>query len=170
MHRGFFLSALHSFNEYWNPVAQIITGGYSAYTGRDFYTGGSRSKLGSGAKVGIGVLTLATLGASTAETAIADESVTVFRVFGGDARAQGFSWTPIDPTTISDFRNVAGLPSGGMSGVTNTADFMIVGRVNPQNIISSYPAASLDGNIGGIMEYIINPEHVTIIDFKILHP
>jgi hypothetical protein len=61
--------------------------------------------------------------------------ITVYRVFGGDARAQGFSWTTKNPTSIKDFRDAAGLPSGGASGATNTAEFMIKGRVNSSNII-----------------------------------
>jgi hypothetical protein len=38
---------------------------------------------------------------SAAKTAAGagDEMVDVYRVFGGDARAQGFSWTTVDPRT-----------------------------------------------------------------------
>ena len=39
----------------------------------------------------------------------------VYRVFGGDARALGFSWTTVNPTSVKNFRNLAGLPSGGAS-------------------------------------------------------
>lgn len=79
---------------------------------------------------------------------------------GGDARAQGFSWTDINPTTVRDYRNLAGLPSGGASGSNNTVEFMIVGRVNRFDIIESRQALPLDGNIGGLNEHIINPEKV----------
>lgn len=65
----------------------------------------------------------------------AEESVTVYRVFGGDARAQGFSWTPVNPESVSDFRNLAGLPSGGASGATNTAEFLLQGRASVGDII-----------------------------------
>ena len=51
--------------------------------------------------------------------------VTVYRAFGGDSRAQGFSWTTKDPRTVNNFRDKAGLPSGGASGANNTADFLI---------------------------------------------
>ncbi|MBW3518749.1 hypothetical protein [Flavobacterium sp. NKUCC04_CG] len=91
-------------------------------------------------------------------------------MFGGDARAQGFSWTTKNPTSIKDFRNAAGLPSGGASGATNTADFMIKGRVNSNNIIKSRSALPLDGNKGGLPELIIDPKNVRITDFKILKP
>ncbi|CAG5068873.1 hypothetical protein DYBT9623_01605 [Dyadobacter sp. CECT 9623] len=94
----------------------------------------------------------------------------VYRVFGGDARAQGFSWTTVNPTSISDFRNLAGLPSGGASGAINTAEFMIKGKTSINSIIKSRPALPLDGNIGGLPELIIDPKNIKIIDFKVLKP
>ena len=41
-------------------------------------------------------------------TLAAKSEVTVYRAFGGDARAQGFSWTTKDPRTVSNFRDAAG--------------------------------------------------------------
>ena len=96
--------------------------------------------------------------------------VTVYRAFGGDSRAQGFSWTTTDPRTVSNFRDVAGLPSGGASGATNTADFLIQGRVNPADIIKSRPALPLDGNRGGLPEFIIDPKNVNLNGFSVLKP
>jgi len=98
------------------------------------------------------------------------EEVTVFRVFGGDSRAEGFSWTPIDPTTVSDFRNAAGLPSGGASGFNNTADFMLKGTVNTKDIFKTRSALPLDGNKGGLMEYLIDPKNINITGFSVLKP
>ena len=100
----------------------------------------------------------------------AQQDATVYRAFGGDARAEGFSWTPENPTTVSNFRNAAGLPSGGASGATNTADFMLEGRISPANIIESRAALPLDGNAGGLPEFIIDPKNVTITGFKVLKP
>ncbi|PIE40758.1 MAG: hypothetical protein CSA49_06835 [Gammaproteobacteria bacterium] len=57
-----------------------------------------------------------------------DDTVNVFRAFGGDARAQGFSWTTKDPRKVENFRDAAGLPSGRESGATNTAEFLIQGE------------------------------------------
>lgn len=96
--------------------------------------------------------------------------VTVCRAFGGDARAQGFSWTTEDPRLVSNFRDVAGLPSGGASEATNTADFVIKGRANSTDIITSRSALPLDGNKGGLPEFIIDPKNVTITDFSALKP
>jgi hypothetical protein len=100
--------------------------------------------------LGIGEMAAGAAGlrASTAGLAKASE-VTVYRAFGGDSRAQGWSWTPVNPQTVRNFRDVAGLPSGGESGFTNTADFVIKGRVKLSNIIDSRPALPLDGNRGG---------------------
>ncbi|MGE4170809.1 MAG: hypothetical protein AB7F28_08860 [Candidatus Margulisiibacteriota bacterium] len=50
----------------------------------------------------------------------------------------------------------------------NTADFMIKGRVNLENIIQSRSALPLDGNTGGIKELIIDPKNVEFLDFKVL--
>jgi RHS repeat-associated protein len=100
----------------------------------------------------------------------AESEVTVYRVFGGDARAQGFSWTTIDPRTVKNFRDVAGLPSGGASGAINSADFLVQGKVNPVNIIKSRAALPLDGNKGGLPELIIDPKNVNLTDFSVLNP
>ena len=99
-----------------------------------------------------------------------DDTVEVFRVFGGDARAQGFSFTTTDPRTVSNFRNAAGLPSGGASGSTNTADFLIKGEAKITDIIKSRSALPLDGNKGGLPELIIDPKNVDITDFSVLKP
>ncbi len=99
-----------------------------------------------------------------------NREITVYRVFGGDSRAQGFSWTPLNPAKIKDFRNLAGLPSGGKSGAINTANFLIKGKVNPAKIIEIRGAKPLDGNKGGLIEYIINPKDVKLINFSILNP
>jgi hypothetical protein len=96
--------------------------------------------------------------------------VPVYRVFGGDSRAQGFSWTTKDPRSVPNFRDAAGLPSGEASGANNTADFLIQGKVNPADIIKSRPALPLDGNKGGLPELIIDPKNVKLNDFSVLKP
>ncbi len=90
----------------------------------------------------------------------ANRTTKVYRVFGGDAKANGFSWTPKNPKTVSNFRDVAGLPSGGESGSMNTAEFLIKGTVKNKNIIKKRAALPLDGNKGGLPEYIIDPKNV----------
>ncbi|WP_242401660.1 RHS repeat-associated core domain-containing protein, partial [Porphyromonas macacae] len=98
------------------------------------------------------------------------DKITVYRVFGGDARAAGYSWSPVNPTTVDNYRYLAGLPSGGASVAINTADFMLKGQVNIGDIIKIREALPLDGNIGGLTEFIIDPKNVTITDILILNP
>ncbi|MCB0397486.1 MAG: hypothetical protein KDD36_12575 [Flavobacteriales bacterium] len=119
---------------------------------------------------GVGALTKGAEGAAVMSEVSESTTQTVFRVFGADARAEGFSWTPTNPTSIPNFRNVAGLPSGGASGATNSAEFMVTGQVKPTNIIQTRPALPLDGNVGGLPEYIIDPKNVTLTDFSVLKP
>ena len=124
-------------------------------------------EAGAAARSGLAVeRTMA--GAVGAEAAQGEQAV--YRVFGGDARAQGFSWTTEDPRAISNFRDAAGLPSGGPSGATNTADFMVKGSVNPADVIKSRSALPLDGNKGGLPELIIDPINVRITGFSVLKP
>jgi RHS repeat-associated protein len=80
----------------------------------------------------------------------------VFRVYGGDSKPDGASWTPVNPGKVPDFRNVAGLPSGGDSGANNTARFVIEGTLqDPSKVVKIRKAKPLDGNSGGLTEYII---------------
>ncbi|WP_286705867.1 hypothetical protein [Flavobacterium sp. 38-13] len=92
-----------------------------------------------------------------------NKTTNVFRVFGGDAKAKGFSWTPDNPNSVPDFREAAGLPSGGASGATNTGQFVIEGTVKNKNIMKKKMADPLDGKAGnGVREYIIDPNNVEI--------
>ena len=61
-------------------------------------------------------------------------------------------------------------PESGASGATNTADFLITGKVNAADIISSRSALPLDGNRGGLPELIIDPKNIRINDFSVLKP
>ena len=80
---------------------------------------------------------------------------TVYRVYGGDSHADGASWTTKNPGSVRNYRNVAGLPSGGEYG-TNTGRFVIEGSVkDASKIATSRKALPLDGNVGGINEYVI---------------
>jgi len=97
--------------------------------------------------------------AYSVETAAAKgggEVENVFRVYGGKAKSNGFSWTPVDPNNVGNFRNVAGLPN------VNTGRFVIEGTVKKSSIIKSRLALPLDGNKGGLLEFIINPKNVKI--------
>lgn len=81
---------------------------------------------------------------------------TVYRVYGGDSKATGPSWSPVDPRSVPNFRDVAGLPSGGASGATNSGRFVIEGELlDPAKIVLQRQALTLDGMKGRLPEYII---------------
>ena len=84
---------------------------------------------------------------------------TVYRVYGGDSAPDGASWTTVKPSQVKNFRDKAGLPSGKESGVINSGRFVITGTVTDSSkCVKSRRALPLDGNKGGLTEYIIpNP-------------
>ena len=82
--------------------------------------------------------------------------VNVFRVYGGKAKPNGFSWTSVDPNSVGNFRNAAGLPN------VNTGRFVIEGTVKRSSVIKTRSALPLDGNKGGLLEFIIDPKNVKI--------
>ena len=85
-----------------------------------------------------------------------DKEVDVFRVFGGKSKAEGFSFTTVNPNSVDNFRDVAGLPN------VNTGRFVLEGTAKRSDIIKSRRALPLDGNKGGLQELIINPKNVNI--------
>lgn len=92
----------------------------------------------------------------------ADDTVDVFRVYGGDAKPDGFSWTTTNPNSVDNFRDAAGLPSGGASGANNTGRFVVEGQAKKADIIKQRAALPLDGNKGGLPELIIDPANVNV--------
>ena len=88
----------------------------------------------------------------------------VYRVFGGESKQAGFSWTPINPRTVPNYRDAAGLPPG------NTGEFLVEGMVKRSNILHIRPARPLPPNRGGLTEYIINPANVINQRVSTLNP
>ncbi|MBI9090105.1 MAG: RHS domain-containing protein [Desulfobacterium sp.] len=83
-----------------------------------------------------------------------DEFVDVYRVYGGKAKPDGFSWTDVDPSTVKTYRDAAGLPD------VNTGRFVVEGTAKKTAIIKTRDALPLDGNKGGLNEFIIDPKNV----------
>ena len=97
----------------------------------------------------------ATAATKTLSTAIkANKATKVFRAFGGDSGPGGKSFTPVNPSSVDNFRDAAGLPSGGAFR-TNTARFMIEGTVKEKNILLRRRALPMDGNRGGLPEIVV---------------
>lgn len=81
---------------------------------------------------------------------------TVYRVYGGDSMPGGASWSPVNPASVKNYRDVAGLPSGGASGFDNSGRFVVEGTLqDPSKVVKVRLASSLDRNKGGIPEYVI---------------
>ena len=139
----------------------IVNGGDAILKGNGFQRGETLGNIAGTIAIGKGTGEVLK-GASILIKA--NTSIKVFRVYGGDAKANGYSWTPKDPRTIFNFRDKAGLPSGGTSGSINTAEFLIRGKVKNKYIIQKRTALPLDGNKGGLPEYIIDPKNVKVID------
>lgn len=95
-------------------------------------------------------------GEETATDALPSTFEKIYRVYGDDSRAGGASWSPVNPGSVANYRDAAGLPSGGASGATNTGRFVIEGDLlDPTMVVLRRNALPLDGMQGGIPEYII---------------
>jgi RHS repeat-associated protein len=80
------------------------------------------------------------------------EGTKVFRVWGDEAGAYGRSWTTVDPRTVPNYRNAAGLPN------QNTGRFVSEGVIQDATGIRFKAADPLHGNAGGLPEVVIpNP-------------
>jgi len=63
------------------------------------------------------------------------------------------SWTTVDPRPVSNFRDLAGLPS------QNSGRFLSIGTLRNAKGVVSRGALPLEGNAGGLPELVIpNPE------------
>ena len=90
--------------------------------------------------------------------------VPIYRVFGGEARAIGNYWSPINPRLYgSQYRNLAGLPN------TNTGAFTLKATTALKNINPSTikPAAPLDGNFGRLVPElkVFDKSNIVVKDF-----
>lgn len=80
------------------------------------------------------------------------EGTKVFRVWGDEAGASGRSWTTVDPRTVPNYRNAAGLP------VQNSGRFISEGVLSNTQGVTTRGALPLHGNAGGLSEVIVpNP-------------
>jgi RHS repeat-associated protein len=80
----------------------------------------------------------------------------VYRVYGGDSMPGGASWSPVNPANVNNYRDAAGLPSGGDSSFKNSGRFVIEATLqDPSKVVKVQTATPLDGFKGGIPEYII---------------
>lgn len=95
---------------------------------------------------GTGALVNAARSGAAAGTA---EGPTIFRVYGEKNNPMGQSWTPTDPRSVSNFRDAAGLPD------VNSGRFVAEGKLMDSSGVTVRSALPLDGNKGGLPEWVI---------------
>lgn len=77
----------------------------------------------------------------------------MYRIYGGESGPYGRSWTTVDPNTVDNFRDAAGLPN------VNTGQFVIEGILKDTQDVTVRSALPYDGNRGGLSETVVaNPE------------
>jgi RHS repeat-associated protein len=94
----------------------------------------------------------AVLAASKADVAAgrqAQPREIVYRVWGGTSQEMGRFWSPFDPRTLPNPRDLLGLPRSNTGQYLTTAEIL-----NPAGIIVRI-AAPLDGTNGGALEFFI---------------
>jgi RHS repeat-associated protein len=82
----------------------------------------------------------------------------VYRVWGGKSGPYGRSWTRVDPRTVPNYRDAAGLPD------SNSGRFLSEGELINTEGVNAKTASALDGNQGGLDELEV-PDAETQIDF-----
>jgi hypothetical protein len=104
--------------------------------------------------VGIGkisVLKAASVTAARAAAPAVQEGTMVYRVFGGEARGLGQSWTTVNPGTVGNFREAAGLFPG------NTGQFLAIGRLQSTEGVMLRQALPGPGGVGGTIPELLIP-------------
>lgn len=73
---------------------------------------------------------------------------------------------------MPNYREAAGLPSGGESGAFNAGRFVSEGIINDASGIQVRQALSVDGKPGGLVEFVVpNPEvQITLIGVYGVNP
>lgn len=74
---------------------------------------------------------------------------TLYRVWGDGSPASGGSWTNIDPLSVTNYRNIAGLPE------ENTSRFVSEGILLDTTNVIFRPALQIGPNIGGLNEFVV---------------
>lgn len=74
---------------------------------------------------------------------------TIYRVWGGDSKSSGASWSTVDPGTVENYRDSAGLPN------RNSGRFVSEGILMSTDGVRERTALAYDGNRGGLPELII---------------
>lgn len=95
----------------------------------------------------------------------------LYRIWGGGSKIYGASWTPVNPLALRmagvNVRDFAGLPN------ENLGNHLIMAQlINPAAVVRIRYAMPLDGNRGGLVEYVIPNASVNVepIDSILVRP
>ena len=105
------------------------------------------------------------VGAKSIEDRV-DAGVHIYRVWGGAAGPWGRSWTTVDPLTVPNYRDIAGLPR------QNTGRFLSEGTLRSMEGVIIREALPLHGTIGGLPEVVVpNPvQQIQLLNVMGLNP
>jgi RHS repeat-associated protein len=127
-----------------NPVVQAIHQGQEDFLNHPV----TKATVNTLLFVATGGIEGVTALGGAAVRSIGNIKVPIYRVFGGEARAIGNYWSPINPKLYgSQYRNLAGLPNSNTGAFTLKATTPLR-NINPSTI---KPAAPLDGNFGRLV-------------------
>jgi RHS repeat-associated protein len=105
------------------------------------------------AGVGLGAIDFASTVAVAPDAAGPEVGTNLYRVWGGTSGPDGSYWSPTNPSTIPNYRSVAGLPEG------NTGQFVSWGVLTDNTGVTTGSAATITpGQVGGLPEvFVPNP-------------
>jgi RHS repeat-associated protein len=99
----------------------------------------------------VGIAGTAAAGAATTPEGqeIVGAGSNVWRLFGGTSPGMGNYWASVDPTTVSNYANAAGLPPG------NTGQFIVQGVLNDMTGVEVSEAPGIGTNLGGLRQVFV---------------
>lgn len=131
----------------WDVGATVVPFAPGSYVAKGAKIATKGIKAAKGAKVAKAVTKgVKSVSKSEKSTKAAKKTQKIYRVYGGESRKYGQSWTTIDPRTVKNYRSYAGLPD------VNTGDFLVEATIKRSTGFSTRSALPLDGNPGGIFE------------------
>jgi hypothetical protein len=148
-----------SYDDASNPLVVAGAGAVCAYD--DALEHDRREVRGEGAVYGAAATAPAAEAAPEAADAIT-EGIKVYRVFGGEATPFGNpapgSWTTVDPATVENFREAAGLFPG------NTGRFVVEGELTSTEGVTVRASLPGPGGVGGGLPEVVIPNASQVVN------
>jgi RHS repeat-associated protein len=83
--------------------------------------------------------------------------ITVYRVWGGESTPFGRFWATVNPLSITNYAQRAGLPPN------NSGAYLTIGRLHSMEGVTINSAPGIGLNPGGLMQYIITDPDTTVV-------